>query len=390
MRAPRAGRPASLQAVSFRVASLALVVALAFALPLDALAQTGAEATTAPSARGIDSYTMLGRMFNEIHTGTQRIAANQWAIGTARRIAWSLWLLVLVWSVLRSWILGRGFASLLADLMGPTVMLGLALAAMNADLGYRISSTVALIAYQYSGGASANGLAIMSNLAQVAMSVFDLKPSEDPSLWEPYGWFVLGVGFLAKLCSALILLVCAALAAGVFLMADVAIALATGLGPLLYVWAIWKPMDFLFAAWLKFLLAAAMQKLVITMMATLLGGVMSQIGTMAPELRNHTADFVAYSGLLLIAMLCAFLILQAPAMAARLVAGSGGLGLAGWSTPGAAALGGGAAATTAAGSAAAATISVLQEHSRAAAAGYRSAMGPAPATAAGARPPGTP
>lgn len=135
MRAPRAGRPASLQAVSFWVASLALVVALAFALPLDALAQTGAEATTAPSARGIDSYTMLGRMFNEIHTGTQRIAANQWAIGTARRIAWSLWLLVLVWSVLRSWILGRGFASLLADLMGPTVMLGLALAAMNADLG---------------------------------------------------------------------------------------------------------------------------------------------------------------------------------------------------------------------------------------------------------------
>ena len=159
--------------------------------------------------------------------------------------------------------------------------------------------------------------------------------------------------------------------AGVFLLADVAIALATGLGPLLYVWAIWKPMDFLFSAWLKFLLAAAMQKLVITLMATLLGGVMTQLGSMAPELRNQTADFVAYSGLLLIAMLCAFLILQAPGMASRLVSGSGGFGIAGWSAGGTNALQGAAAMGAAGGSVAGATAAVLGAHGRAALAGLR-------------------
>lgn len=293
-------------------------------------------ATDAPpvadGSLGDKSLKMVTALFGAINKGIKKIANNAWGKDLATKIAVVLLALVAVWSYAKNLLLGKGIGGLMAELFPAMIMFGLALAAMSADLGMLISKSVDVITANYLGPVKDGGaLGIMANLCQHAFSLFDLEPLTYPGALNVAGWVVVGFGYLAKLVAAVILLVCAAFAAAAYLIAEISVAIACGLGPVLYVWAIWRPTEWIFNSWLKFLICAAMQKLMLSIMASLVGSVIAAVSSeLAPKLLNVSADFIAYGGILLIAMIAVHLMKAAPGMATMLLSGHGGLSLHGW------------------------------------------------------------
>ena len=296
------------------------------------------ELKVAENAQGVTSFEMLSRFFGAVREGLLRFQNNDWAAQTGQRIALALTLLIFIWGVIKSWILGKGFSQLLGDFLQPVIMLGLVFAAINANLGRIINDSVLAISAGFQFGQVQTPEQLMGRLAEIAFSVFELTPQDTPALYDLPGWFFLSIGFLIKLIAAMIIIASAALAGGIYLLTEVSVALAIALGPLLYSWGIWKPTEFLFTGWLKFLVVAAFQKLVVVMVVSLTGGVIQSVATnLAPDLRNSTADFQAYAGILMIALLNAMLIVKAPSIAAGLISGNGSIDLSRWNIGGQAA-----------------------------------------------------
>lgn len=310
------------------------------------------ELKVAENAQGVTSFEMLSRFFGAVREGLLRFQNNDWAAQTGQRIALALTLLIFIWGVIKSWILGKGFSQLLGDFLQPVIMLGLVFAAINANLGRIINDSVLAISAGFQFGQVQTPEQLMGRLAEIAFSIFDLS-TDFSGFREMLVW---AIGMLVKFVAALIIILSGAFAAGVYLLAEVSVALAIALGPLLYSWGVWKPTEFLFTGWLKFLVTAAFQKLVVVMVVALTGGVVQSVAAnLAPDLRNSTVDFQAYAGILMIALLNAMLIVKAPSIAAGLISGNGSIDLSRWNIGGQAASTG-AKATAAVGGGAVNTV----------------------------------
>lgn len=294
-----------------------------------------------PSPSGMTAMAKLGQLFAAIQDGLATLRHNAGIIDIAKRIALVLFGVVFTWGVVKSWLLGKGFMNLAVDLVLPTVMLGLILFAMQKDLGLAISKSVETIASVASGGATASPIDLMGSLMVAAFKVFDIAGADYPKFLDIPGWLVIGIGMLVKIVVAFILFGCAAIAAGSFLLADVSLAIATGLGPVFYVWALWRPTEFLFQGWLKFLLTAAIQKLMVGVMATLVAAVVSSLGSLSATLTHQFTDLIAYAGVLLVGVISAHLMRSAAGLASSIVGAPPGISMTGWT-----------AATTSMGSAA--------------------------------------
>jgi hypothetical protein len=298
-----------------------------------------------PAPSGMTAMAKLGQLFAAIQDGLATLRHNAGIIDIAKRIAFALFGVVLTWGVVKSWLLGKGFMNLAVDLVLPTLMLGLILFAMQKDLGLAISKSVETIASVASGGATASPIDLMGSLMVAAFKVFDIAGAEYPKFLDIPGWLVIAIGMLVKIVVAFILFGCAAIAAGSFLLADVSLAIATGLGPVFYVWALWRPTEFLFQGWLKFLLTAAIQKLMVGVMATLVAAVVSSLGSLSATLTHQFTDLVAYAGVLLVGVISAHLMRSAAGLASSIVGAPPGISMSGWSaaTSSMAAAAGGAA-----------------------------------------------
>lgn len=323
---------------TYRTPALALV-----GLMLLVVAGPAFAADPAPS--GMTAMAKLGQLFAAIQDGLATLRHNAGIIDIAKRIALVLFGVVFTWGVVKSWLLGKGFMNLAVDLVLPTVMLGLIFFAMQKDLGLAISKSVETIASVASGGATASPIDLMGSLMTAAFKVFDIAGADYPKFLDIPGWLVIGIGMLVKVVVAFILLGCAAIAAGSFLLADVALAIATGLGPVFYVWALWRPTEFLFQGWLKFLLTAAIQKLMVGVVATLVAAVVSSLGSLSATLTHQFTDLIAYAGVLLVGVVSAHLMRSAAGLASQIVGAPPGMSMTGWTaaTASMAAAAGGAA-----------------------------------------------
>jgi type IV secretion system protein TrbL len=334
--------------VSSRLARAILVglflggtVGLAVAAPGDA--------TFASSPQGVTSMEMLGHLLGKLNNSIARLADNGWARGTAVKIAMVLTLLIAGWSIVKSWLLGKGFPQFLADMMQPLIMLAVVMAAISADFGSAVSRSVDAVgtAVAASTGATAvSEIQLISSMAEAAFNVFRLDSPVSISWTNPGGAIIWVLGLCFKLLTALIFLACGAFAAGVFLVAKLSVAIAVGLGPLLFVWGIWQPTAFLFNGWLKFLITAAMQKVIVVLIAGFIGSALTELTSLSQLLNNSTADIIAYSAMLLFSVLCAMLMWKSPGIATGLLSGHGGLDLSAWKVGGAAAGAGASAGKT--------------------------------------------
>lgn len=327
--------------MSPRIVGLAFGVSLCLFLCLGAgLAHAQTDAAPVPPADPVAAVGQLRALFAGITQSIEAFGAgNASLVAVGRRTAVTLFGVLLVWGIVKSWILGKGMAQLLPEFLQPLVIFGLALWAVD-HLGPVVKDSVAGLAQVFAGTLSLPGapteLDVIDRMAVAAFDVATAAPSGPGSEWGNVINAVANqtLGRLFRLLAAAVLLVSGALAAGVMLMAKVQTSLAILFAPVMIPWAMWAPSTFVFNAWLGFLVTGAMQGVMAAAVAAMSIQAIDKVVVVARAMGpSDGMSFVTCCVLLLMAVTVGFLFMKVPSLASGLVGGAS-LNLDRWSAVG--------------------------------------------------------
>lgn len=319
--------------------SVRLVFGVALCL-LAGLARAQAEAPSGQPGDPVLAVEQLRALFTEITRSIEAFGAgNTSLVAVGRRTAVTLFGVLLVWGIVKSWILGKGMAQLLPEFLQPLVIFGLALWAVD-HLGPTVKDSVGGLAQVFAATLNLPGapteLDVIDRMAVAAFDVATAAPSGPGSEWGNVVSAVANqtLGRLYRLLAAAVLLLSGALAAGVMLMAKVQTSLAILFAPVMIPWAMWGPSTFVFNAWLGFLVTGAMQGVMAAAVAAMSVQAIDKVVVVARAMGpSDGMSFVTCCVLLLMAVTVGFLFMKVPALASGLVGGAS-LNLDRWSAVG--------------------------------------------------------
>ncbi len=293
---------------------------------------------TAHAATPVESVTQLRTLFSELSVSIDRFAAgNSGLVELGRRTAVALFGVLLVWGMIRSWVLGRGWAQLLPEFIQPLLVLALALWAVD-HLGPVVRDSVQGLSSVFAQtlgleAGSPDEVDVLQRLAGAGFDLVAAAPTSGGESWLEALKAIADqtVGFLFRLAAAFLLLLAGGLAAGVMVLAKIQTALAVLFAPVMIPWAMWQPSVFLFNAWLGFLIGGAMQGVMAAAMASLSVTLVDKLVALAVSVRtDDNVSYVTYSVIVLMSALIAYLFTRVPSLAAALVGGAS-LGVDRWS-----------------------------------------------------------
>lgn len=146
------------------------------------------------------------------------------------------------------------------------------------------------------------------------------------------GSFIMGA--IAKVVAAFVLVLAGVICMAHIIMAFISIQLVLALAPVMVPFLMFKPMEWLFTSWLKFLLGACMLKIVVAFLLQIASGLLTGMHELARwqyrESFTVTAqetivvDILMLGMMMVFALLATLLLHQAPGIAAGLLSGSAG------------------------------------------------------------------
>jgi hypothetical protein len=290
----------------------------------------------AQAATPMEAIDHLRTIFSEL-----TVALNKFATGNAelsalgRRTAVALFGMLLVWGIVRSWVLDQGMVQLLPEFIQPVIMLGLTLWAVD-HLGPVVQASVAGLGGVFSQTLGLAGVPdeidIMQRMAGAGFDVIAAAPTHgEQSMIQAIKTVADDMmGALMRYVSALLLLAAGVIASGVMVLSKVQTTLAVLFAPIMIPWAMWKPTTFLFNAWLSFLIGGAMQGVMASAIAALTVTMVDKVVLLTQSVRaDDSASYIIYSVIVLMAALIAFLFLSVGSLTRALV-GSAGIDVTGW------------------------------------------------------------
>ncbi len=330
------------------------------------------------------AYDSIDDLFNTIFAGIESWKAGNAVLNSlGQKIAVTLFGLIFMWGIIKSWVTGKGMAQLVGDLVQPLVLLGVTLYAINGNFGQAIADSTGSLASAFANGsappASTTARTLMNKFAEAGITIV-FNPlqdkastaqqqtdtsSSDSGSWSNFSVSAIGsaiveklggmaataYSYLVRIIAMVALMLCGAIGAGMIILAQLMIALGIVLAPVMIPWGMWTPTAFLFTGWLKFMITAGMQVVVTFAMGSLLTGVATSMAARVATESGQLGSFGLSAGLLLFSVLCIYLMLKVDAVAVGLVQGDGSTGLRQWSAAAVGAAKSGAAAAKSAASA---------------------------------------
>ena len=285
-----------------------------------------AQAAVSPT----ESVGLIRTVFTELTGAIDRFTTgNAGLISIGRRAAVALFGVLLVWGIVRSWILGQGFAQLVPEFIQPVIMLGLTLWAVD-HLGPVVKTSVEGLSGVFAetlslpGGAPAE-MVVLQRLAGAGLDIIVAKPTHGGAGWvEAMKAFADDMfAALIRCLAAVLLLAAGVLAAGVMVLAKIQTAIAVLFAPVMIPWAMWKPTTFLFNSWLTFLITGAMQSVMAAAIAALSVTMVDKVLVLAQTVRSDDKDsYVMLCVIVVLATLILFLFTRVSSLASGLIGGS--------------------------------------------------------------------
>lgn len=214
--------------------------------------------------------------------------------------------LALIWG-LASWIIGTGYGDanfipgLIAgfDMIATKILGGMS---FTESLGGMLHSAVSL----FEGDLTATDASAWDTIAAIPATLATL---------------------LFKIFSALFIIVAALLYAGQYLVTQFMIYIGGILAPIMVPWIVFRPTQFLFEGWLKFMIVAGMQKVVGALLLMASAGIIEKANALAEGAGREAApSFYIYSVVMLVLGIMAYLMAQATGIAHALMSGGVNIG----------------------------------------------------------------
>jgi type IV secretion system protein TrbL len=320
-----------------------------------------APAVTTPMT-SLDGLLKVGAA---IESGLNAVAGNCTDAGAAcsdgsgrrsslMKIGWSLFgfffVVNFVWAAVKSMVAGGGLNSFIGDLV-PLLLTAAATGVfMSSDLGAQIKSSIDVIGTAVTGESTKSIPDLINGAGYNAFVAITNVFSIPAAMMGSFGWTKI-ITMLVQILMSIIpvvvtvflLLIAMMIYIGVLVTSQISVTIALVFAPILVPFLMFKPADFLFDGWLRFLIGASLMKIIGLLMNQFTGAILGKMASIATDAHNAGAygidgstglgiDIVLLGSMILLAGLAAVMMLQVPSITSGLLSGSsagggfGGLG----------------------------------------------------------------
>ena len=310
-------------------------------LPVGSYETTPVEKASDPGAAAA-AKEVITQIVKVVSKAFKEVASNSGLKSLGEAITYFAFIMVFVWGLLKGMIEGGGINTIVSELIPLAMTLAIVQALLNhGGVGYIIGfmdGIASSIAGANMGTFESSLTAATTKAFSTVEKVFSMPSSKsEMSLTSPLTWVpVLGM-LIAQLIAKIITAFFVVLALGIYI-ANIALAygsimLAVALSYVMVPFMLIPALSWISDSWLRFTLGAAMTKVVgaffLTFTDKLLAGMVSLaekvvVNPEADFTTVMTGTFVLYAGLILMAVLCAYMMMQVPGIATGLLAGSAG------------------------------------------------------------------
>ncbi|MGE3342308.1 MAG: type IV secretion system protein [Vicinamibacterales bacterium] len=332
------------------LSSVVMLAGLAAVLLLPSVA-IGADSSAYEAAKSMNGSTALSTIATAIE---QKLAAMQGSAGL-RNIGVTLVaffaLANAIYYLIKGYLAGTGLNGVMADFVGLAILGGTTQIFMDRDIGNAILGTMNTITTAISGGAGASISQLMNDSAVETFETMRNMWNVGMVTWSDGNWWnlvtalpslMLKIAAMAVTSFLILLALCVYFAT--LITSQVSINIALILAPVFVPFLLFSPASFLFDGWLKFTIGAGLMKVVGLIMVQITGVILATLAGLSTQAKVDASrgavgglealgiDVVLYCAMILMAAICAYMMLQVPAIATGLVSGSGGAaGFKGWS-----------------------------------------------------------
>lgn len=266
-----------------------------------------------------------------------------------KTITYTLFVIVLAWNLLKTMVQGDGVNGLVAELVPMIGTLAIITALLESGGVGEIIKFMDSVASTF-GASGGLGADVLAGIKKGMNAVANILTMPSTNTKVPLSINALGaaigtaVAFIAAVIAKLVASFLVVIATGVYVanivLAHGSIMLAVALAPVMVPFMQAPALSFIFDGWLRFLLGAGMIKVVGSFMIGFTDKLMDGLVNLSAKVAvPKDADFttimassmVVYCGLVLMAGLCAYLMMQVPSLATGLLSGSAGAGFKGLS-----------------------------------------------------------
>lgn len=307
-------------------------------------AQSNPQPPTAQPAIQADTVkTAVSAVITTIDSAFQKLTNNSGIKDAGKSITYMLFTLVLVWNLLRCMVEGEGINGIVAALIPLFGTLAIITMLLDSNGVQNIVSFMDSLATSF-GMQSELGAAIQNAIQKGFEAIGNIMTMPSLNTEIPFSLNpgpIIGVlisslvAILARLLTALLVVVAVGFYLANIVLAQGSILLAVAMAPLMVPFILVQSLDFIFNGWLRFTLGAAMMKVVGAFMLGITDGIMAELVTLSKTVKLPPnsdyatimiANYIVYAGLILMAGLCAYLMMMVPQLASGLLSGNGGQG----------------------------------------------------------------
>lgn len=325
-------------AVFFVVPSTAMAEGLASPNVSDQLATAGEV--------GIAIQNIINALAQTVVDAFEGLVKNESLQAGGKTITYTLFAIVFAWNLVRTMVQGDGVNGLVAELVPMVGTLVIIVALLDAGGVGQIIKFMDSVASTF-GASGGLGPDVLSAIKKGMVVVTNILTMPSTTTSVPFGLDIgAAIGTLgaylmalaAKLIAAFLVVIAAGIYVANIVLAHGSVMLAVALAPIMIPFILVPALTFIFDGWLRFLLGATMVKVVGAFMIGFTDKLMDGlVGLSATVAVPPNADFttimasamVAYCGLVLLAGLCAYLMMQVPSLATGILSGSAGAGFKG-------------------------------------------------------------
>lgn len=284
--------------------------------------------TTSAVGTPTDPATLVGSMIDAVTdslTNVSFVAEGQFLLGAITLIALTL-------LGIKSMLAHDTFADSIGNLV--TIVLLWGLASWIIGTGYggvqfipSLNAGFDLIAAKILDGTSFP--ATLGRMLHAAVSMFEGDTTAaETGLWDAVTSAPATLAtLLFKVFAALFIVVASLLYAGQYLVTQFMIYIGGILAPIFVPWLLFKPTQFLFEGWLKFMIVAGLQKVIGATMLMASAGIIEKANNLAVQAGSEAApSFYIYAVVMLVMGIMAYLMSQATGTAQALMSGGMNMG----------------------------------------------------------------
>lgn len=287
------------------------------------------------------TYTeVLKDLARTIDSALQGLATNDGLKATGVALRQWIFAVVLAWVLLKSMMEGGGLTSVVAEVM--PLVATFAMVLILVDKG--AAKDILDFTQSLGSGLGAGQESPTQNLAATLNSIFmkwsraiQTIVSMPSPLTTAQNFATLGVYtvvfLLGKVAAAIVVTIGVGIGVANIVLAKFSLALALGFAPVMIPFVLAPATSFLFDAWLRFSLGAALIGVVVNLMNNTGMAMLNSLSTMSEQIALRGTDdlgsvsaviLVFCAGLVMISILYAYLMMQAPQLATGLISGGAG------------------------------------------------------------------